>query len=141
MRRALVILILLSCVFASGAAQEKLTLTTPVTQPNITDYSPRYLGIAAAPTWTLTVELKPNTATAQNITCTWGSLANNKGLVCSHGTFGATTAPSGQASTQAWIIAINKANHSTANNSLNAQIMNMLISDGAFTGSVTGTPQ
>lgn len=122
------------------AAQEKLTLTAPVSQPNITDYSPRYLGIAAAPAWTLTVELKPNTATAQNITCTWGGLENGKGLVCSNG-FTSSTAPSGFASAQAMLIALNKANLSTAGNSLNARIMNQLITDGAFTGSVTGTPQ
>lgn len=120
-------------------AQEKLTLTTPVSQTSLTDYQVDYIGISRA-AFTVVVQMHPNNAGLPNIVCSWGALSNNKGLSCSNG-FASATAPTGFATAQAMIIALNKANLSTAGNSLEARIYTQLVTDGAFVGSVSGTPQ
>jgi hypothetical protein len=137
--RASLALLLLLGVVAPIPAQEKLTLSTPVAQASVTDYQVDYIGISRA-SWTLVVQLHPSNAAVGVVTCSWGAQTNNKGLTCTNGYVNAN-APSGFATVQAMIIALNKANLSTGGNSLEARIYSQLVADGAFVGSVTGTPQ
>lgn len=121
-------------------AQEKLTLTAPVAQTSIADYQVQEIHILRA-NWIISVVLKSNVS--GTISCLWGDktrgVTPNVGLTCSNGYTNTATAPVGFADVQAMIVALNKANMGTT--SLEKRIYNQLVSDGAFVGSVTGSPQ
>ena len=131
-RAALIGFGLIVLLGATAFAQEKLTLTTPVSQPSIADYTASYIGISRA-NWTITIQLTSNAGPM--VQCTY---TNPKGLTCNNGYVNATAPVTVFASVQAMIQALNKANLSTQ--SLENRIYARLLADGAFTGSVTGTP-
>ena len=133
------ILFLLS---SSIKAQEIATLTTPATQPSITQYQVTFIGINRL-NWQISLNFTPNTG--PSISCTYGAgpvpiaaPSSNVGITCSNG-FINMNAPSGFATVQAMIIALNKANMTTI--SLEKRIYNQVIADGVFAASVTGVPQ
>ena len=127
---------------SSLKAQEIATLTTPATQPSITQYQVTLIGINRL-NWQISLNFTPNTG--PSISCTYGSgpvpvaaPSGNVGITCSNGYTNAS-APSGFATVQAMIVALNKANMTTI--SLEKRIYNQVIADGVFAASVTGTPQ
>ena len=132
-RTAMMVLFALVVMTGAVRGQEKLTLASPTSQPSIAEYQVDYIGISRG-AWSIMVELKPDAAGASRIQCSWQLVT----LACSNG-YTATGKPVGFASAQAMIVALNKANLSS--NSLEKRVYNQLITDGAFTGSVTGSPQ
>lgn len=144
MNRFLSLCVLLMTASLSG--QEKLTLTSPVSQSSIADYQVQEIHIYRSH-WIISVTLKSNVS--GTIVCLWGdksrgvspSITSNIGLSCSNGYVNSATAPVGFADVQAMIIALNKANLSGAGGSLEKRIYGQLVTDGVFAGSVTGSPQ
>lgn len=145
------------CVMAVATvvtAQEQLHLASPVTVTAIADYQVSEIRLRRSD-WTIMVWLTPNTAIAPVVYCTWGGMTRttttgvdpnvvvtqtpNVGLQCSNG-YSNVAAPTGPSATgQALVLALNKTNLSTT--SLEKRIYNQLVADGAFAGSVTGSPQ
>lgn len=138
--KKIVLISTLLMVVAPLLAQEKLTLTSPVAQTSIADYQVQEIHILRA-NWIISVVLKSNVS--GTITCLWGDKARgvtpNIGLTCSNGYTNTATAPVGFADVQALIVALNKAN--LTSNSLEKRVYSQLVSDGAFVGSITGSPQ
>jgi hypothetical protein len=128
MRRPLVLVALVLGTVISSA-QEKLTLTTPVSQLSILDWQVIEIALNRED-WRVTVILKSNVG--ERRACSWSTAPD--GLRCTAG-FVNLSAPSGRT----LMIALNKANLSTV--SLERRVYNQLVTDGAFVGSVTGTPQ
>jgi hypothetical protein len=134
LRRFWLILGVLALVTISAPAQEKLTLTTPVTQASVTDFTIQYFAATRSPA-TFTVQLRPNNTALVDVICTYQGTK----VTCSNGY--AATAPSGYADTQAFLVAFNKTNFASPNPSINKFICTQLIADGVASGSCTGTPQ
>lgn len=116
---------------------EQLTLTTPVSQPSITDYTAMILTIDRTNT-TVSVLLRSNNTTVPQISAVWGAMGSAKGGLQTSTGFSNANAPANFASVLAWVRALNKAD--LTSNSLDRRIYQQLIDDGAFVGSVTGTP-
>lgn len=127
-------LALVFTVYVLIYAQEKITLTVPISQPAVSDFTIDSLTINRTPA-SFSVVLKPNNTNISNITCTWNQ---GQGVSCTNG-YVNTAAPTGYASVQAFIIAFNKANYTTT--SINKTFCLQLIADGIASGTCTGTPQ
>lgn len=114
-------------------AQEKLTLATPVARPSVTEYQVEEIRIRRTD-WTIRVVLVPNATGAPSVACEWVLTS----LRCNNG-YAKTPAPAGFANAEAMVKSLNKANLTTV--SLEKQVYNKLVADGAFAATVTGTPE